>query len=154
MAAGGVHPEKAEGQPRPVPVHSSDTTTATSNPRPDQGPDFTRDQAEIEVVDETNAAQSTTDKTRHEATCPDDDVPASRVQSRAAASTRSRALSIVPRSKRRGLFGRFAIVAEVSTPYDYPNSTKWGITATISLATAAGPMGSSIFYRTQCPLPL
>lgn len=77
-----------------------------------------------------------------------------RTRSRAS-STRSRPLTIVPRSKRRGLFGRFALVPEVERPYDYKNSTKWTITAAISLATAAAPMGSSIFYRrTEPPLLL
>lgn len=70
-----------------------------------------------------------------------------RTRSRAS-SIRSRPLTIVPRLKRRGLLGRFAIVPEVERPYDYKNSTKWTITAAISLATAAAPMGSSIFYRT------
>lgn len=70
----------------------------------------------------------------------------SRTRSRAS-SVRSRPLTIVPRSKRRGLLGKFAIVPEVERPYDYKNSTKWTITAAISLATAAAPMGSSIFYR-------
>lgn len=64
-----------------------------------------------------------------------------------ASSVRSRPLTIVPRSKRRGLLGRFALIPEVERPYDYKNSTKWTITAAISLATAAAPMGSSIFYR-------
>lgn len=41
---------------------------------------------------------------------------------------------------------RFTIVPEVSRPYDYKNSTKWGITVTIAMATAAAPLGSSIFY--------
>lgn len=70
-----------------------------------------------------------------------------RSQSRAS-SARSRPLVIVPRAKRRGLFARFAVVPEVERPYDYKNSTKWGITVTIALATAAAPLGSSIFYRT------
>lgn len=64
-----------------------------------------------------------------------------------ASSVRSRPLSVVPRSKRRGLFARLAVVPEVDRPYDYKNSTKWGITLTIALATAAAPLGSSIFYR-------
>lgn len=69
-----------------------------------------------------------------------------------ASSARSRPLSIVPRAKRRGLFARFAVVPEVDRPYDYKNSTKWGITFTIALATAAAPLGSSIFYRTRSPM--
>ncbi|KAJ3956011.1 hypothetical protein N0V92_007444 [Colletotrichum tropicale] len=71
--------------------------------------------------------------------------PASRTRSRAS-STRSRALSIVPRSKRRGLFGQLAIIPEVDRPYDYTNKTKWTITLIIALAAAVSPMGSSIFY--------
>lgn len=69
-----------------------------------------------------------------------------RTRSRAS-SMRSRPVSIVPRAKRRGLFGRFTVIPEVEKPYDYKNSTKWTITAAIALATAAAPMGSSIFYR-------
>uniref|UniRef100_L2G2X5 MFS multidrug resistance transporter n=1 Tax=Colletotrichum fructicola (strain Nara gc5) TaxID=1213859 RepID=L2G2X5_COLFN len=71
--------------------------------------------------------------------------PAARTRSRAS-STRSRALSIVPRSKRRGLFGQLAIIPEVDRPYDYTNKTKWTITLIIALAAAVSPMGSSIFY--------
>ncbi|KAI8310117.1 MFS transporter [Colletotrichum sp. SAR11_59] len=71
--------------------------------------------------------------------------PAAKTRSRAS-STRSRALSIVPRSKRRGLFGQLAIIPEVDRPYDYTNKTKWTITLIIALAAAVSPMGSSIFY--------
>ncbi|KAJ0356060.1 hypothetical protein KNSL1_000550 [Colletotrichum chrysophilum] len=74
--------------------------------------------------------------------------PAARTRSRAS-STRSRALSIVPRSKRRGLFGQLAIIPEVDRPYDYTNKTKWTITLIIALAAAVSPMGSSIFYLTN-----
>ncbi|KAM4057654.1 major facilitator superfamily protein [Hirsutella rhossiliensis] len=72
-------------------------------------------------------------------------VLASRPVSRAS-SARSRPLTIVPRARRRGLFGRFTVVPEVERPYDYENSTKWGITATIAFATIAAPLGSAIFY--------
>ncbi|TVY32359.1 MFS transporter [Lachnellula subtilissima] len=58
----------------------------------------------------------------------------------------SDALSIVPRSRRRGLLGRFAcIIPEVERPYEYKNSTKWFITFIIALAAAAAPMGTAIF---------
>ncbi|KAM5352486.1 hypothetical protein ACJ41O_005209 [Fusarium nematophilum] len=70
---------------------------------------------------------------------------AKRAQSRAS-STRSRALSIVPRSKRRGLFGSLTVVPEISYPPDYKNSTKWGLTFIVALATAAAPLGSTIVY--------
>jgi hypothetical protein len=53
----------------------------------------------------------------------------------------------VPRSRRRGLLGRFALVAEVQNPYDYDNNLKWFITFIVALAGAAAPMGSSIFFR-------
>ena len=67
--------------------------------------------------------------------------------SRRASSTRSRPLSVIPRSKRRGLFGRFTLIPEVENAYTYKRSTKWMITFVIALATAAAPLGSSIFYR-------
>jgi hypothetical protein len=73
-----------------------------------------------------------------------------RTRSRAS-SIRSRPLSVVTRSKRRGLFGRFTLIPEIERPYDYKNSTKWTITAAVALATAAAPMGSSIFYRRSTP---
>ena len=53
----------------------------------------------------------------------------------------------VPRSKRRGLFGRFTIVAEVEEPKHYPRRTKWFITFVIALAAVAAPMGSTIIFR-------
>ncbi|KAM3555896.1 hypothetical protein ARSEF4850_005798 [Beauveria asiatica] len=70
----------------------------------------------------------------------------SRSQSRAS-STRTRPAVVVPRRQRRGLLSRFTILPEVVNPYDYNRLTKWGITATIAVATAAAPLGSSIFYR-------
>lgn len=50
----------------------------------------------------------------------------------------------VPRSKRRGLFGRFSIVAEVEEPRHYSRKTKWYITFVISMAAVAAPLGSTI----------
>lgn len=58
----------------------------------------------------------------------------------------------VPRSKRRGLFSRFAIVAEVTQPFDYKDSTKWFITFIVAVAAAAAPIGSSIILRKLVPL--
>ncbi|RKL48630.1 hypothetical protein BFJ72_g1529 [Fusarium proliferatum] len=69
-----------------------------------------------------------------------------RAQSRAS-SARSRALSVVPRSKRRGLFAKLTLVPEIAYPPDYKNSTKWFLTGIIALATAAAPLGSTIVYR-------
>jgi multidrug resistance protein len=53
----------------------------------------------------------------------------------------------VPRSQRRGLLGRFSLVAEVQNPYDYSNKLKWFVTFIVAFAAAAAPMGSSIFFR-------
>jgi hypothetical protein len=62
-------------------------------------------------------------------------------------STRSRALSIVPRAKRRGILAWLTILPEVERPYDYANSAKWAITVFTALAGCIAPMGSAIFYR-------
>jgi hypothetical protein len=64
-----------------------------------------------------------------------------------SSSVRSRPLSIIPRSKRRGLLARLTVVPEVERPYEYKRSTKWLITFLVALAAAAAPMGSSIFFR-------
>ena len=55
----------------------------------------------------------------------------------------------VSRSKRRGLLGRFTILAEVEEPKHYPNSTKWFITFVVAVTAAAAPLGSAIFFRRQ-----
>ncbi len=53
----------------------------------------------------------------------------------------------VPRSQRRGLFGRFTILAEVEEPKHYSRRTKWYITFVVALAAVAAPMGSAIIFR-------
>ncbi|PMB63825.1 hypothetical protein BM221_010296 [Beauveria bassiana] len=68
----------------------------------------------------------------------------SRVPSRAS-STCARHAVIIPRSERCGLPSRFTILPEIENPYDSKRATRWGITATITVATAAAPLGSSIF---------
>ncbi|KAK0638824.1 major facilitator superfamily domain-containing protein [Cercophora newfieldiana] len=62
------------------------------------------------------------------------------------ASSFAKTATVVPRSERRGLFGRFSIIPEIDRPYDYTRKTKWAITAIVALAAAASPMGSGIFY--------
>ena len=62
-------------------------------------------------------------------------------------STRSRALSVVPRLHRRGLFAQLALVPEVNRPFDYSNKVKWTITIFVAIAAAAAPLGSAIFFR-------
>jgi hypothetical protein len=64
-----------------------------------------------------------------------------------SSSVRSRALTIVARSRRRGLLGRFALIPEVTRPQEYSRTTKWLITFIVALAAAAAPMGSAIFLR-------
>jgi len=53
----------------------------------------------------------------------------------------------VVRAKRRGLFARFTILAEVEEPKHYARGTKWFITFIIALAAVAAPLGSAIILR-------
>ena len=69
-------------------------------------------------------------------------------------SSFAKTATVVPRSERRGLFGRFSAIPEIETPYEYTNKTKWLITAVVALAAAASPMGSGIFYRKPFVAPL
>lgn len=55
--------------------------------------------------------------------------------------------TVVPRLKRRGLFGQFTLLAEVENPKAYDRRTKWCITYIVAVAAAAAPMGSTIFFR-------
>ena len=64
-----------------------------------------------------------------------------------SASVRSKAVTIIPRSRRRGLLGRLALIPEVSHPPEYARKTKWLITLIVALAAAAAPMGSAILFR-------
>ncbi|OKL57308.1 hypothetical protein UA08_07498 [Talaromyces atroroseus] len=58
----------------------------------------------------------------------------------------SETIIAIPRSKRRGLLGSFAIIPEIERPYNYASSTKWVITLVVALASAAAPLGSAIFF--------
>ena len=64
----------------------------------------------------------------------------------------SRTQSVIPRSQRRGILARLAVIPEVDRPYDYKDQTKYAITAIIALAAGAAPIGSGIFYR-MCSFP-
>lgn len=90
--------------------------------------------------DDADEDRNPDDATAHPAQRPN------RTQSRTS-STRSRALTIVPRAKRRGLFAQFCIIPEVERPYDYSRKTKWTITLIVALAAAGGPLGSNLLYR-------
>ena len=53
----------------------------------------------------------------------------------------------VPRSQRRGLFGRLTILAEVEEPKHYSQRAKWYITFVVAMAAIAAPLGSTIIFR-------
>ena len=53
----------------------------------------------------------------------------------------------VPPSERRGLFGRFALVAEVVNPKTYSRTIKWYITVVVAAGAMLSPLGTSIFFR-------
>ncbi|BCS24586.1 MFS transporter [Aspergillus puulaauensis] len=53
---------------------------------------------------------------------------------------------VVPRLKRRGLFGQITLVDEVENPKAYPRNKKWFITFVVAVAGSVAPMGSSIFF--------
>ena len=54
----------------------------------------------------------------------------------------------VPRSQRRGLFGRFSLLAEITEPKHYSRGIKWWITFIVASAALAAPMGGAIILRT------
>lgn len=54
---------------------------------------------------------------------------------------------VVPRGRRRGLFGSLTLLAEVENPKHYNRKSKWFITFVVAVAAAAAPMGSAIFLR-------
>ena len=68
-------------------------------------------------------------------------------QATSKASTMQPPAVKVPRARRRGLFARFTILAEVEEPKNYPRWTKWYITFIIALAAVAAPLGSAIILR-------
>lgn len=53
---------------------------------------------------------------------------------------------LVPRANRRGLFGRFTLLAEVEDAKHYSNTHKWLLTAFIGLAGIAAPLASTIIF--------
>ncbi|EGD84543.1 hypothetical protein H112_08250 [Trichophyton rubrum D6] len=52
---------------------------------------------------------------------------------------------VVPRGRRRGLFGSLTLLSEVENPKHYNRKSKWFITFVVAVAAAAAPMGSAIF---------
>ncbi|OTA03738.1 dityrosine transporter, required for spore wall synthesis [Trichoderma parareesei] len=155
-------PEKTEGLPTSSPPSiRSSSDSITSAPSEDQDTSSEKKTARS-LVQEEEEEEEDNSELHHDALVPTVSITtaaqptgdtnaaagqeaAGRSRSRAS-TTRSRALTIVPRSQRRGVLARLALVPEAERPYEYKNSTKWGITLTIALATAAAPLGSSIFY--------
>lgn len=143
-------PEKAKGSPTSpaLSIHSSNDTITTAHSEEHDYNNEKRTARDHITENEPELHHDSLVPTVSLATAaqpPATEQEAARSRSRAS-TTRSKTLNIIPRSQRRGLLSRFAVVPEVESPYDYKNSTKWGITLTIALATAAAPLGSSIFY--------
>lgn len=80
------------------------------------------------------------------AACLDEKDVESSVPTNHQGSIRGQAIK-VPRAKRRGLLGKFSIIAEVEEPKDYPRRTKWFITFVVGMAALAAPLGSTIIFR-------
>lgn len=132
-----------------------------------RGRDPLRDEEVTPVISQKKEAAVDDEKSRHSSELGDEDhhtdrdsvhdenddpeagVPA-RTQSRAS-SARSRPIVVVPRSERRGLFGRFGLLPEITIPYDYSNNTKWFITILVAFCGFAAPIGSAIFFRESPP---
>ncbi|RDL38011.1 MFS general substrate transporter [Venustampulla echinocandica] len=132
-------PEKAGlAAQQPIPQNGSGPTIHPALPTAKDGHERSGNEDEVSIHSHSSI------ETVEPAPQDQEQAPAQRSKSRTS-STRSRALTIVPRSKRRGLLGRFALVPEVERPFDYKRSTKWFITAVVALAAAAAPMGSAIF---------
>lgn len=96
---------------------------------------------EPEIDDAHTRSRGSSIVAEQEKNDPEDPVPLSRM------STELGPAVVVPRLKRRGLFGQLTLVAEVEDPKTYPRKMKWFITFIVAVAGATAPMGSSIFFR-------
>ncbi|KAL2009874.1 hypothetical protein VTN00DRAFT_5681 [Thermoascus crustaceus] len=123
----------------PEPVSTKSPTTSSENPsRPSL-------QSKEEIVMDNNYSRSLSERSSsihpvNEDKSPEEAFPSFQPEMEGEAS------SVVPRSKRRGLFGQFTLLAEVENPKTYPRKTKWFITFVVAVAAAAAPLGSSIFF--------
>jgi hypothetical protein len=63
---------------------------------------------------------------------------------RTTTTSSRRSVRKVPRSQRKGLFGRLTLLYEAEEPKDYPRPIKWWITSLIACAAVTAAMGSSI----------
>ncbi|QIX00018.1 hypothetical protein AMS68_005535 [Peltaster fructicola] len=130
-------------------ISSDDSTPSTPEPTLPQlavAESLTIEKAEPHDIDRGRRGSSLSIATVSEDEVHDAQVPPHRSRSRAHSSVRSvvRDAVIVPREERRGLFARFAVIAEVTEPHDYTRKKKWTITFIVAVAAAAAPMGSAI----------
>ena len=72
--------------------------------------------------------------------------PEARVEVSRVVSARPNSVT-VPRNRRRGLFGRFSLLAEVEDATTYSNKAKWFVTFVIAMAGIAAPFASAIIFR-------
>ncbi|CAD0090955.1 unnamed protein product [Aureobasidium mustum] len=124
------HDQHSDGENKST---SSDTHSIHSIPVPDQP-----------EVDSISAPLPATDGI-HPIPSPDHE-DASSLEKQATASIGSQDIDpvFVPKSQRRGLLARVAVVAEVEDPKHYARRTKWLLTFVVAVAGAAAPMGSGI----------
>ncbi|KAH7325977.1 major facilitator superfamily domain-containing protein [Stachybotrys elegans] len=131
--------------------------TSTAATDPEKAPQ--RDSSQIERPPSIHSLASSSDHDRdHDrehapdkdhhghASDPAAEDPAGPLPEASRVSSRRPPPVVVPRASRRGLLARLAFIPEVEDPYAYSNKTKWSITVIIAFATAAAPLGSTIFY--------
>ncbi|KAH0378150.1 MFS general substrate transporter, partial [Aureobasidium melanogenum] len=126
----GSHDQHSEEEAKST---SSENHSIRSIPVPDQ--------PEVESI---SAPLPATDGI-HPIPSPDHE-DASSLEKQATASISSQDIEpiFVPKSQRRGLLARVAVLAEVENPKHYARRTKWLITFVVAVAGAAAPMGSAI----------
>ena len=137
--AGSIQDEKTKEPHHDVTVSREDERVVAA----DQEKSQSRKPSLEEVKDDADSTLTHSHASRHEEAEDAEDSP--------AALTRTLSNPPppvpVPRHKRRGLLGRFTVVAEVEIPRHYPRTTKWFITFVIAIAAMAAPLGSAIFLR-------
>ncbi|KAG9588519.1 MFS general substrate transporter, partial [Aureobasidium melanogenum] len=126
----GSHDQPSEEETKST---SSENHSIHSIPVPDQ-PEVESISAPLPVTDGIHPIPS-----------PDDE-DASSLEKQARDSIASQDIEpiFVPKSQRRGLLARVAVLAEVENPKHYARRTKWLITFVVAVAGAAAPMGSAI----------
>ena len=128
--------ERSIVQPRP-PLDADDVDSSST----EHGSQFEKN---LSLV-----PSSTPSTIREDASHPQSEKDVESAQAGSSAEAIAPSAVKVPRSKRRGLFAQFCVLAEVEEPKNYPRSMKWLITFIISLAAVAAPLGSSIILRKQ-----